>query len=111
MNLTGLPLFAPPASEHPAVKAVHDRHRSEHADWLARLRQVFARLYGGTRLPVSTDEVWLTMRRNGIELPAGASPNILGSFFSGWERAPPVGWTRSRRAGAHANLIRTWQIE
>lgn len=109
-GVAGLPLFAPPANS-PAVQAVHDRAEDTHADFLDRVRRTLAGMYGGSGTAVSTDEAWSAMERYGIRIPDGCSPNVLGSLFSGWSRAKPVGWTRSKRPGANANLLRTWTID
>lgn len=105
---SGLPLFAPPAPD--PVQAVHDAAEAEHAEFLDRVRKLLLGLFGGTELVISTDEAWHWMERYGVKLPEGASPNVLGTLFSGWNRAEPVSWTRSKREGSHGNLLRTWRI-
>lgn len=107
--LSELPLFAPPV-ESAAVQAVHDRAEDTHAEFLDRVRRILAGMYASGGYVISTDEAWAAMERYGIRIPEGCSPNVLGSLFSGWERATPVGWTRSKRPGANANLLRTWEI-
>lgn len=107
--LSELPLFAPAVPA--VVTAVHDRAEAAHAEFLGRVRRILLGMYAGSGTAISTDEAWSAMERYGIKLPEGASPNVLGSLFSGWERARAVGWTRSKRLGANGNLLRTWVVE
>lgn len=109
--LSDLPLFAPAAVTDTAVRAVHDHAEDRHAEFLDRVRRILAGMYAGSETAISTDEAWSAMERYGIRIPEGCSPNVLGSLFSGWDRAQPIGWTRSKRPGANANLLRTWVIE
>lgn len=106
--LTELPLFAAPAP----VKAVHDRAETEHAAFLTRVRLLLAGIYARRGIAICADQVHEVMEKYRIKLPAGASPNLLGSMFSGWPRARATGQhTRSKRPGANGNLLMTWVIE
>lgn len=108
--MTELPLFAAPVPD--AVKAVHDHAETEHAAFLNRVRRILAGMYGGRPEPISADEAWDAMDRYRIALPAGASPNLMGSLFSGWPRARATGLTtRSKRRGANGNLLMLWLID
>lgn len=107
-NVHDLPLFAEPVPAF--VRHIQGQNEDAHDKFLTRLRERLAFEYAGTGTEISTDHAWATMTRWGISLPEGASPNCLGSLFSGWSRATPKGWTRSKRDGAHANLLRQWQI-
>lgn len=104
-----LDLFAPPAT--PEVREIHERLEAAHAAFLGRVRGVLAGMYGGSGIAISTDDAWRCMEGYGIKLPADASPNLMGSLFSAWSRAKPIGWTRSKREGSHGNLLRLWEIE
>ena len=118
-GVAGLPLFG--AVEERPAKPVHDRHQEEHAVFFERVRGLVAGRYGGHGIRVTTDEVWDTMERYGVKLPPGASPNILGSFFSAWDMAEPVEdlidgerrqrMQKSKRRGANGNLLRVWTVK
>lgn len=109
--LDALPLFAAMRAPDP-VPAVHDAAELEHAAFLNRVRRILVGMYAGRGQAISTDEAWNAMDRYGVKLPAGASPNLMGSLFSGWSRARATGHVvRSKREGAHGNWIRTWVIE
>jgi hypothetical protein len=113
-----LPLFAQPASPTKGKRKSHAAGAaaaSGHDEFLARLREAVAFYYGGTGLQITTDEVWLTMKRKKINLPAGASPNILGSFFKGWDRAVPVMGTNGQQRVTMSqrvigNFLRMWIV-
>lgn len=116
-----LPLFAPttpPAASVPAQRGVLERQQADHAAFLARLRMIIGSRFGGTDARVTTDHVWQAMADENISLPPGASPNILGGFFSTWSRAVPVldsegkqRKTPSRRKGANGNPLSVWTIK
>lgn len=108
-RMSDLPLFAPPAP--PEVQAIHGRLEDSHARFLDRLRAIVAGCFAGSGIEISTDNAWELMAKYRVKLPEGASPNLMGSLFSGWERATAVGWKRSKRDGAHGNLIRTWVVK
>lgn len=117
VRLDTLPLFAPPPVSEPRVATAHDRAEVEHVAFLNRVRKILEGMFSGTDIRVTTDDVWEAMDRYGIHLPLGASPNLLGSFFSGWGRAQPVvddeGKQRlqaSARRGANGNLLRVWKV-
>src|SRR5262245_26050202 len=98
--ITELPLFAPPRQERVEVADVHAAAEREHAAFFERLRARVAAMFAGTGMAISTDEVRTIMDRDGIEFPAGASPSVMGTFFSGWSRAHGTGQLiRSRRKG------------
>lgn len=104
-----LPLFAEPTP--PAVKAVHDAAELEHAAFFDRVRRLVAGHYAGSGIRISMDDVHRILDRYGIKLPAGASPNIWGSFFAGWSRAKSTGtFVRSKRDGSNGNLIAEWLV-
>lgn len=107
--LSMLPLFADPA---PApVRAVHDAAEAEHAAFLDRVRRLLAGHYAGSGIEVTTDHAHDLMDRYGIKPPAGASPNLLGTLFSGWDRARSTGrMVRSKRRGANGNVLICWKI-
>lgn len=107
--LTELPLFAPVPE---LVKAVHDSAETEHGAFLERVRRLVAGHWAPSGRPISMDEVHEIMDRYRITLPAGASPNILGTLLSGWSRARATGqMIRSKRLGSNGNLIRTWILD
>lgn len=107
MTTSGLPLFdVPPAP--PEVQEIHQELELRAGTWLEDLRTAFLQAHRGRT--VTTDDVWRFMAAHGLELPDGVSSNALGSFFSGWSIAHPVGWTRSSRPEAHGNLLRTWSL-
>lgn len=108
--MTDLPLFAPDRAPEP-VPAVHTAAELEHAAFFDRVRRILGNMYGGTDRAISTDEAWKVMELYGIKLPAGASPNLLGTLFSGWKRARATDKViRSKRFGAGGNMLRTWLI-
>lgn len=110
-GVAGLPLFAPEPPA-PSDAGPRDHAEAEHQRFLERVRRLFAGHYAGSRITVTTDDVWRIMERYRIELPAGASPNILGTFFSGWDRARSTGhMVRSKRSGANGNALVQWTIE
>lgn len=91
------------------VRQIHDQLEETNAEWMSRVRAGFAFHFVGQG--VSTDDLWAFMDANDNELPPGASPNLLGSFFRGWDRARPTGqMIRSKRRGAHSNVLATWRI-
>lgn len=91
------------------VREIQADQEARNAAFLRHLRACVAFHWIGRT--VTTDEVWQTMEANGLEIPAGASPNLLGSFFAGWDRATATGEVRrSSRKGAHGNLLRCWVI-
>jgi hypothetical protein len=109
----GLPLFEPTP---PPVQAKLRSLEELHAEWMNTLRALVLMKHGGRE--VTMDDVHDCMDAAGSKLPAGASPNILGGFFSGWAHARPAclsdgtpKWTRSKRAGANGNLLRVWKVE
>lgn len=104
--ITQSDLFAPPE-----VEAIHDEMERRNGEFLERVRRLVAGHHAGTGEAISTDEVWRIMDRYGIAVPDGCSPNVLGGLFSHWSRARAKGWTRSTRAGAHGNLLRTWIVD
>ena len=115
-------LFAPRAPE-PDVRAGADvlgRMAEERREWLDRMRAELVRVYRvrvdafgehDLRCYVTADDARRIMEtRPGFALPAGASPNILGSLF----RAP--GWERSRHrdhqssaVNGHGNPLYLWR--
>lgn len=104
-----LPLFAGTAPE--SVEIVHDAAELEHAAFFERVRRLVAGHYAGSGRAISMDEVHEIMEKFGIKLPAGASPNVLGSMLSGWSRArraPEM--IRSKRLGSKGNVLMTWTI-
>lgn len=97
------------AVEGNTVRKIHESMEESNADWLARVRNGFAFHHAGRE--VTTDDVWTYLDAHDIALPADSSPNLLGSFFSGWDRARAADrFVRSKRKGANANLLRCWRL-
>lgn len=91
------------------VRDIHASMEESNAEWLARVRNGFAFHFSGRT--VTADDLWSYLDAHDIALPADSSPNLLGSFFSGWDRAKGTGdFIRSKRPEAHANLLRKWEI-
>lgn len=113
--ITELPLFAPPAPERVKLSDVHAAAEREHAAFFERLRDLVGKLFAGRE--ITSDQVRWTMDRYVIDFPPGASPNVMGTFFSGWDRAVPVmvndqvQLTRpSQRKASHGNPLKVWRI-
>jgi hypothetical protein len=113
-------LFDAPRSEPAKAADVLDRMAAERREWLERMRAELVRVYRNRvaffgehdlRSYVTADDARRIMEtRPGFALPAGASPNLLGSLF----RAP--GWERSRHrdhqsstTGSHGNDLFSWR--
>lgn len=95
------------SAEGGEVRRIHERMEETNAEWMKRVRNGFAFHFAGRE--VTTDDLWGYMEANDLRSPA--SPNLLGSFFSGWDRAKPTSqFARSNRKGAHGNLLRKWRI-
>lgn len=110
-GVAGLPLFAP-AALAPADAGPRDAAEERHAAFLERVRHLVAGHYAGTGITVTADDVHRIMDQYRIGLPEGASPNCLGTFFSGWNRARSTGhMVRSKRAGSNGNPLLQWIIE
>lgn len=113
MSLTGpgtrgLPLFDEPAP--PAVQAVHAELETREASFLERVRRLVLGHYRGSEC--TADDAHRIMARYQIGVPAGRSPNVMGTLFSGWDRAHDTGrMIQSRRDGAGGNLIKVWRID
>ena len=102
-----LPLFAPRAPE--PVPTIHTNFEALQSEFLDKLRRLLELRYADGP-PISTDDVWERMEEWGITIPEGVSYNVMGTLFSGWDRARPHTWLRSKRKNAHGNLIRSWYI-
>jgi len=113
-------LFTPrPEVERAKAASVLDRMAEERRAWLERMRAVLADVYrtrvkmlGEAQACVTADDAraFMATGRSDWALPAGASPNLLGSLF----RAP--GWIRSEHPdhtsathGSHANNLYRWR--
>ncbi|GMV07394.1 MAG: hypothetical protein AMXMBFR53_36690 [Gemmatimonadota bacterium] len=116
----GLPLFgnAEPKPEPVKTAEVLDRMAVERRDWLrymrTRLVQVFlgrVRDVGRERAYVTTDDAWdlIDAEPTLCGLPAGASPNLLGALFRGWEWQAIDREHVSTREGSHGNLLTRWR--
>ena len=104
------------APEGAVVRKIQDDQETRHAAFLKRLRMLVHACWKGHE--ITTDQVRWTMDRYGLEFPEGASPNVMGSFFSSWPAAHQVmldpttpKLARSKRDGAHSNLLRVWRIK
>lgn len=114
-GVSGLPLFDEPKVVARKIDAVLEVEERENAAFLNRVRHLVAGHFKGQ--DITTDQVWWVMGRYGIEIPAGKSPKILGTFFRGWSRASMVldseGKQRkrpSKRQGANGNDLGVWLI-
>lgn len=114
--ITELPLFAAPDPERVVVSKVHAAAEREHAVFFDRLRRLAFSHFKG--MEICSDQIRWLMERYAIDIPAGSSPNIMGTFFSGWDRAEAVMLTEhvqkttpSKRRGSHGNLLKCWRIK
>lgn len=108
--LNTLPLFAAPEPAPAPVRAQLDRFEREESDFLMRVRRLLLGHYRGSEC--DADKAHRVMERYGVTVPAGCSPNVMGTLFSGWDRARDSGrMIRSKRPGAGGNLIKVWLID
>lgn len=92
------------------MQQVHDRFEQAEAPFLERVRRLIAGHYAGSEC--SADDAHRIMVRYGVTIPAGCSPNVMGTLFSGWDRARDTGrMIRSKRDGAGGNLIKVWLVD
>lgn len=107
-GVAGLPLFGQPAPE--PVRATHAAFEDREASFLERVRRLVLGHYKGSEC--TADDAHRIMTRYQVEIPAGCSPNVMGTLFSGWDRASDTGrMIRSKRDGAGGNLIKVWRID
>jgi hypothetical protein len=114
-------LFTPRDPE-PDVRAgadVLDRMAEERREWLDRMRHVLVQVYGarvmtwGEGHPMTyvcaDDADRLAKWRPELALPAGASPNLMGSVFRTpeWEAIDRT--HVSSQPGSHGNLLTRWR--
>ena len=109
MSGSHFPMFAPPAPE--PVPTIHADMEARAEEPMQLWRDWLREHAGGSRKPVSTDDLWRAMDAGLVpEIPEGTHPNVLGSVFSGdprgWRRVDVV---RSKRAGANGNYISEWR--
>jgi len=111
-------LFEPPAPEQAKAASILDDMAEERRAWLDRMRAALVQVCehrvmkwgeGHPCAYVCADDARRLMTRPGLTLPAGASPNLLGSLF----RTPE--WELidrehvSSTPGGHGNLIARWR--
>lgn len=111
----GLPLFAATDTRE-EIKRVRVQAEVKHAEFFSRLRHLVGQMFAGQ--DITSDQVRWVMDRYGLGIPAGASPNIMGTFFTGWDRAEPVmgleGKQRTRvttRKEGRGNDLKVWLIK
>jgi len=117
-----LPLFAPRSgaeAEQRAGASVLDRMADANRAWLTRIRAALVSIYEarvarwGTTDPrsyVCADDAERLARTNPyLALPAGASPNLMGSVFRTAEWAAIDRTHVSSQPGSHGNLLTRWR--
>lgn len=117
----GLPLFAPEAEPEPEpvkATAVLDRMAEERRDWLRYMRTRLVQVYFARVTAAGRDAAFVTAddARQLMDaeptlcgLPAGASTNLLGALFRGWEWQAIDREHVSTREGSHGNLLTRWR--
>jgi hypothetical protein len=115
-------MFAPrqdPGPERAKAVSVLDVMASDRRAWLDRMRGALAVLsdarvarYGETdpRAYVCADDAdRLAQAHADLALPAGASPNIMGTVFRGAEWLALDRTHVSSQEGSHGNLLTRWR--
>jgi hypothetical protein len=106
-----------PAPERAKAVSVLDTMASERRAWLTKMREEMAELYrhrvitwGEENAYVTADDARMFLEWPDLGLPAGASPNLLGSLFRapGWERSEHPDHASST-PGSHANNLYRWR--
>ncbi len=119
--LSTLPLFAPrsPEPERQAAVSVLDRMAGDNRAWLARIRLALAELCAervgrwgeaDPRAYVCADDAdRLTKTRADMAMPAGASPNLMGTVFRGSDWLALDRTHVSSQPGSHGNILTRWR--
>lgn len=116
----GLPLFGPPPEPEPAkAQSVLDAMAEERRAWLRYMRARLAQTYLARVTERGRDAAYVTAddARQLMDdeptlcgLPAGASTNLLGALFRGWEWQQINRGHVSSTPGSHGNILARWRF-
>lgn len=112
-------LFDQPNPERAKAVSILDDMAERRRDWLVRMRNILASIYrarvarwgeGHPMAYVCADDAdHLASTRPDLSLPAGASPNLMGSVFRTREWVAIDRTHVSSQTGSHGNLLTRWR--
>lgn len=113
-------LFSPREPECAKAVSILDDMAERRRDWLRRMRNALASIYqvrvtkygeGDPRCYVTADDARRLMEQHPRvwDLPAGASPNLLGSLFRSAEWKAIDREHVSSTTGSHGNILTRWR--